>query len=72
MLADMKDNQPVIAEHKEHSKRRITNEWLAQTLASIFWISSVFSYGISSTGDWLQLFAASAWLIANVASFSKP
>lgn len=49
-------------------KRIIKVEWLGQTLASIFWIISVFSYGFNSTGDWLQLLAASAWLIANIAS----
>ncbi|MEM6979280.1 MAG: hypothetical protein AAF539_06385 [Planctomycetota bacterium] len=43
-------------------------EWLGQTIASVCWIASVFSYGISSTGDWLQLMAASAWLLANIAS----
>ncbi|MEM6638721.1 MAG: hypothetical protein AAF610_02340 [Pseudomonadota bacterium] len=43
-------------------------EWLGQTVASVCWIVSVFSYGISSTGDWLQLGAASAWLVANIAS----
>ena len=42
-------------------------EWLGQTAASVFWIASVFTYGISSGGDWLQLFAASSWLLANVA-----
>ena len=43
-------------------------EWLGQTAASLFWIVSVFTYGISSVGDWLQLLAASAWLMANIAS----
>ena len=43
-------------------------EWLGQTIASICWIISVFIYGIDSLGDWLQLFAASAWFIANIAS----
>ena len=43
-------------------------EWLGQTAASICWIASVFVYGISSAGDWLQLAAASAWLLANIAS----
>ena len=43
-------------------------EWLGQTGASLFWIASVLTYGISSTGDWLQLFAASSWLMANVAA----
>ena len=43
-------------------------EWLAQTTASLCWIASVFAYGISSTGDWLQLIAGSSWLIANLSS----
>ena len=42
--------------------------WLGQTVASVCWICSVFAYGISSIGDWLQLLAASAWLVANVAA----
>jgi len=48
--------------------RALRVEWLGQTAASLFWIVSVFVYGISSTGDWLQLFAASAWLLANIAT----
>ena len=43
-------------------------EWLGQTVASICWIGSVMAYGISSSGDWLQLLAASSWLLANVAA----
>lgn len=43
-------------------------EWLGQTVASLCWIISVFTYGISSSGDWLQLAAASAWLVANIAT----
>ena len=43
-------------------------EWLGQTLASLCWIASVLTYGITSAGDWLQLCAASAWLVANIAS----
>ena len=41
---------------------------MTQTVASICWIISVFSYGISSSGDVLQLCAASAWLLANIAA----
>lgn len=48
--------------------RALRVEWLGQTAASLFWIVSVFVYGISSTGDWLQLCAASAWLLANIAT----
>lgn len=43
-------------------------EWLGQTIASVCWIASVFVYGISSGGDWLQLIAASSWLVANIAA----
>lgn len=43
-------------------------EWLGQTLASLCWIASVFSYGINSGGDWLQLAAAASWLAANTAA----
>ena len=43
-------------------------EWLGQTVASICWIGSVMAYGISSSGDWLQLLAASSWLLANIAA----
>ena len=45
-------------------------EWLGQTAASVCWIGSVFAYGISSSGDWLQLCAASAWLLANIATIA--
>ncbi len=44
--------------------------WLGQTAASVCWIASMLTYGISSSGDWLQLFAASAWLLANFASIA--
>jgi len=43
-------------------------EWLGQTAASLCWIISVFVYGLSSTGDWLQLGAASCWMVANLAT----
>ena len=46
----------------------LTIEWVGQTLASICWIVSVFCYGMSSSGDWLQFCAATCWLIANIAS----
>lgn len=49
-------------------ERMLRPEWLGQTLASLCWIGSVLSYGISSTGDWLQILAASAWLFANIST----
>ncbi len=45
--------------------------WLGQTVASLCWITSVFVYGISSAGDWLQLAAASSWLTANLATLAS-
>ncbi len=41
-------------------------KWLGQTTASVCWIGSLLTTGIGSTGDWLQLTAASAWLLANI------
>lgn len=42
--------------------------WLGQMIASGCWIISVFAYGVSSAGDVMQLVAASAWMVANVAT----
>lgn len=52
--------------------RMLRLEWLGQTVASVCWIASVLAYGISSSGDWLQICAASAWLLANIASIAAP
>ncbi len=52
--------------------RMLRIEWLGQTVASLCWIASVFAYGINAAGDWLQLSAASAWLLANIASVAGP
>ncbi len=43
-------------------------KWLGQTTASVCWIGSMLASGIGSSGDLLQLFAASAWLLANIAA----
>ncbi|MDE2966385.1 MAG: hypothetical protein OXS30_02700 [Chloroflexota bacterium] len=48
---------------------RIT--WLGQTAASLCWIVSMLVYGIETGGDWLQLCAASAWLLANLATLAR-
>ena len=53
-------------------KRALRIEWLGQTAASLLWIASIFIYGMSSAGDWFQLFAATAWLVANIASIVTP
>ena len=56
-------------------EKMVSFEWLGQTLASLCWIVSVFVYGyansdvlVMSTGDWLQLAAASCWMVSNIAS----
>ena len=43
-------------------------EWLGQTVASGAWSVSVFVYGLASTGDYLQLVAASSWMLSNIAT----
>jgi hypothetical protein len=48
--------------------RMLRVEWLGQTVASLCWIASMLFYGVSSIGDQLQLCAATAWLVANIAS----
>ena len=45
-------------------------EWLGQTVASGACIVSVFVYGLSSIGDYLQLVAASSWMISNIAAIA--
>ena len=48
--------------------KMLSLEWLGQTLASLCWIISVFVYGIEGTGAWLQLGAASCWMLSNIAT----
>ena len=48
--------------------KMLSFEWIGQTLASLCWMISVFVYGINSTGDLLQLMAASSWMLSNIAS----
>ena len=63
---------PPIQDGAERSRlsRALRVEWLGQMAASLCWIASVLAYGITSAGDWLQLCAASAWFIANIASLA--
>ena len=63
-MYELKDNLKKLLQKKVLS-------WLGQMAASLFWLASVFSYGVSSMGDVLQLFAALAWIIANLAELSN-
>lgn len=53
-------------------EKMLSLEWIGQTLASACWIVSIFVYADwslpESGGDWLQLTAASSWMVANIAS----
>ena len=59
-------------ENVNHTERRWLHafqlDWLGQMTASVLWATSVFVYGIGSTGDVLQLCAAVAWMVANIAT----
>ena len=72
MLTQTTNTTETVSVSSNWLKRALRVDWLGQTLASLFWIASVFTYGISSTGDWLQLLAASAWLVANVGALFSP
>ena len=66
---------PLAAAHASRTGRgrlakALSIKWLGQTVASLCWMSSMLAYGIESAGDWLQLCAASAWLLANLAALA--
>lgn len=72
MLSENALNPVVARDRPAWLSRVLRVEWLGQTIASLCWITSVFVYGLVSTGDYLQLCAASAWLIANIAVAVSP
>ena len=72
MLTNVGKHEAQPNKKPEWLTRALKLEWLGQTAASLLWITSVFIYGISATGDWFQLFAACAWLIANIAALGTP
>ena len=61
---------PTLAPRGSRLERVMRIEWLGQTAASLCWIGSVFAYGISDPGDWLQLCAGSAWFLANITAIT--
>ena len=68
MLTSTEQESVATSSRQSRLSHALRVEWLGQTAASLFWITSVFAYGISSAGDWLQLCAASAWFVANIAA----
>ena len=76
MLTEASDIQKVKGFETVPEQTRLSKmmriEWIGQTLASLFWIVSVFAYGgPEGLGDWLQLMAASSWMLSNIASIMK-
>lgn len=63
-------NNTLSQKNNSHTRvgKMMSIEWLGQTIASGSWIISVFVYGLSSTGDYLQLVAASSWMLSNIAA----
>ena len=70
MLTEVKEETVISGAEQSLLKRALGVEWLGQMMASLFWIASVFTYGITAAGDWLQLLAASAWMVANIAAIT--
>ena len=71
MLNETNNIKKSITENQSSNTRiskMMSLEWLGQTIASGAWIVSVFVYGLASTGDYLQLVAASSWMLSNVAA----
>ena len=61
-------NTTITESNNSRISKMMSLEWLGQTVASGAWIASVFVYGLSSTGDYLQLVAASSWMLSNIAA----
>ncbi|MEO1267127.1 MAG: hypothetical protein AAFX99_03450 [Myxococcota bacterium] len=68
MLTHSNNKETTVPKARRMLAQALRVEWFGQTLASLLWIASVLTYGLNSRGDWLQLLAASAWLLANIAA----
>lgn len=65
---NIKRTETTTQSNNTRNSKMMSLEWLGQTVASGAWIVSVFVYGLASTGDYLQLVAASSWMLSNVAA----
>lgn len=70
MLIDRAGAPAPVTPKRRRMKRALRVERVGQTAASLCWIASVLTNGIGSPGDWLQLCAASAWLLANIVAIA--
>ena len=76
MLTEKSDIQEVkgfeTVPEQTHLSKMMRMEWIGQTLASLFWIVSVFAYGgPERLGNWLQLKAEPSWLLSDIAAMMK-
>ena len=65
---NVNQNTAITESNNSRISKIMSLEWLGQTVASSAWIVSVFVYGLASTGDYLQLVAASSWMLSNIAA----
>ena len=63
---NVNQNTAITESNNSRISKIMSLEWLGQTVASGAWIVSVFVYGLASTGDYLQLVAASSWMLSNL------
>ena len=68
MLMIEEKNRTEVNNSQSVWRQALQLDWLGQMLASVLWAVSVFVYGISATGDVLQLCAALGWMVANLAA----
>jgi len=68
MLSSKEDNMSEVMAQNNRCPGALKIDSLGQMLASVLWAMSVFVYGIESAGDVLQLGAALAWTVANIAA----
>ena len=71
MLTRIEDRLVASGAGRSRLARARSVGWIGQTVASLCWISSMLAYGVESGGDWLQVCAASSWLLANIATLIK-
>lgn len=71
MLINENKNTTVKNNSKRQRLHGIHLDWMGQMIASILWAASVFAYNINSLGDLLQLCAAIAWMVANIATLME-
>lgn len=71
MLSELQVSETLSRKQESRWAKVRSVEWLGQMVASLSWMTSMAFYGLSTIGDFLQLIAAFAWTVANLASLQK-